>query len=49
MFFRVWDASFIAIAGLGVAPAIAVASQYENCSEANADGGFNIPEGDPDY
>lgn len=47
--YRIIIASVIAIAGLGVAPATAVASQYANCSEAHADGRFNIPQGDPDY
>jgi hypothetical protein len=49
MFCRILVASVIAIAGLGVAPAIAVASQYANSSEAHADGRFNIPKGYPDY
>ena len=42
-------AGVMTIAGFGLAPAIAAASPYANCSEAHADGRYNIPEGDPDY
>lgn len=47
--YRLFIASVMAIAGLGLTPAIAAASQYSNCSQAHADGRYNIPEGDPDY
>ena len=46
---RLFIASVMAIAGLGLTPAIAAASQYSNCSQAHADGRYNIPQGDPDY
>lgn len=39
----------ISVAGFGLAPAVATASPYANCSEAHADGRYNIPEDDPDY
>jgi hypothetical protein len=46
---RVFFAAIIAVAGLGLAPAVATASPYANCSEAHADGRYDIPKGDPDY
>lgn len=30
-------------------PVAAAASQYSNCTQAHADGRYNIPQGDPDY
>jgi hypothetical protein len=38
----------VAATAIGAAPA-AVASPYANCSEAKADGMYNIPRGDENY
>ncbi|TVS85777.1 excalibur calcium-binding domain-containing protein [Mycobacterium helveticum] len=40
-----------AIAGIGVpgAPAAQADPPYRNCSQAHADGRYNIPQGDPAY
>lgn len=35
--------------GVTVAPASVAGPPYKNCSEAHADGRYNIPEGDPAY
>jgi hypothetical protein len=35
--------------GLGLAPIASAVSPYENCSEAAADGVYNIPEGSDNY
>lgn len=35
--------------GVAVAPPSAAGPPYKNCSEAHADGRYNIPEGDSAY
>jgi hypothetical protein len=35
--------------GVAVAPASAAGPPYKNCSEAHADGRYNIPQDDPAY
>lgn len=43
-------AAFVAVAGLGLAPVVlAAAAPYGNCSEAHADGRYDIPRGDDAY
>lgn len=41
----------VAVIGVCVAgaPASVAGPPYKNCSEAHADGRYNIPEGDPAY
>jgi hypothetical protein len=34
---------------LGVAPIAVADPPYQNCSQAHADGRYNIPKGDPAY
>lgn len=34
---------------VGVAPVASAGGPYRNCSEAHADGRYDIPQGDPDY
>ena len=34
---------------IGVAPAALADRPYANCTEAHADGAYDIPEGDPAY
>jgi hypothetical protein len=38
-----------AATAIGAAPAAVAAGPYANCSEAHADGRYNIPQDDPDY
>lgn len=35
--------------GVVLAPVVAAGPPYKNCSEAHADGRYNIPEGDDAY
>jgi hypothetical protein len=42
-------ASAILLASVGIAPTAEAAGPYRNCTEAHADGRYNIPQGDPDY
>jgi hypothetical protein len=39
----------VAATAIGAAAPAAVASPYANCSEAKADGVYNIPRGDENY
>jgi hypothetical protein len=45
----VMAAFVVAATAIGAAAPAAVASPYANCSEAKADGVYNIPRGDENY
>jgi hypothetical protein len=49
--FRVFIAAgFVCLAAaVGAAPVASASGPYANCSEAHADGRYDIPKGDPDY
>ncbi|WP_369974119.1 excalibur calcium-binding domain-containing protein [Mycobacterium sp. 3519A] len=36
-------------AAIGAAPIVNASGPYANCSQAHADGRYDIPQGDPDY
>lgn len=50
MFARVLLAALmIGGAGIALAPVAEATGRYRNCTEAHADGRWDIPKGDPDY
>lgn len=42
-------AGVLSAALLGLAPLASASGQYANCTQANADGRYDIPQDDPDY
>ncbi|MFO7162680.1 MAG: excalibur calcium-binding domain-containing protein [Mycolicibacterium hassiacum] len=49
MFRVILTVAAVAVAVAGAAPAAAEARPYKNCSQAHADGRYNIPRDDPAY
>lgn len=49
--FRIFVAASLvaAVAGLGAASVANAEGPYANCTQAKADGRYDIPQGDPDY
>jgi len=49
--FRIFIAASLvaAAAGLGAASVANAEGPYANCTQAKADGRYDIPQGDPDY
>jgi Excalibur calcium-binding domain len=39
----------LSAAVLGLAPTASASGPYANCTQAHADGRYDIPQGDPDY
>lgn len=42
-------AAVVAGTAVGMAPIAAAGGPYRNCTEAHADGRYDIPQDDPDY
>jgi len=49
VFRAVLIAAVVAGSAVGIAPIAAASGPYRNCSEAHADGRYDIPQDDPDY
>ncbi|MCP9272970.1 excalibur calcium-binding domain-containing protein [Mycolicibacterium arenosum] len=49
MFRTVLSAVAIVIASVCLAPAAAAEGPYANCTQAKADGAYDIPQDDPNY